>query len=84
MADSRKNILIVFGHHDRQSLNGAMLDIAVEALTNEGHHVVVSDLHAMKFNPVLGRHDVIGKCSDSGSRCHTTKSETCAVRDISL
>ena len=62
MANSRKNILIVFGHHDRQSLNGAMLDIAVEVLTNKGHHVVVSDLQAMKFNPVLGRHDVIGKC----------------------
>lgn len=64
MTDHR-NILLVFGHHDRRSLNGAMLDITVDVLTSQGHHVVVSDLHAMKFNPVIGRHDIKDGPGDS-------------------
>ena len=55
-----KNILIVFAHHDHRSLNGVMLDVTVKSLTSQGHKVTVSDLYAMKFNPVMGRDDVIG------------------------
>lgn len=45
-------ILIVFAHHEPQSFGSAMLARAVETLKSCGHEVVVSDLYAMKFNPV--------------------------------
>jgi NAD(P)H dehydrogenase (quinone) len=49
------NILIVHAHHEPQSFNGAMTREACSALAAAGHHVVVSDLHSMGFNPVSDR-----------------------------
>jgi NAD(P)H dehydrogenase (quinone) len=51
------NVLIVHAHEEPKSFNGAMKDAAVTALRESGHDVVVSDLYAMRFNPVGGRHD---------------------------
>lgn len=51
------NVLIVHAHEEPQSFNGAMKDTAVKTLTEMGHSVEVSDLYAMKFNPVGGRGD---------------------------
>ncbi len=48
------NILIVYAHPEPQSFNGAMKDTAVEVLTGADHHVQVSDLYAMKFDPAGG------------------------------
>jgi NAD(P)H dehydrogenase (quinone) len=52
---------IVFVHEQRKSFNGALLDVAVKALKDAGHEVTVSDLYAMKFNPVLSQADIRGK-----------------------
>jgi NAD(P)H dehydrogenase (quinone) len=50
-------VLIVYAHPEPQSFNGALLKIAVDTLTSRGHEVQVSDLYAMGFDPVAGRHD---------------------------
>ena len=53
-----KNILIVFVHWNREtSFNGALLDAAIETLTQQGHNVIVSDLYQMNFNPVISPKD---------------------------
>jgi NAD(P)H dehydrogenase (quinone) len=52
-------VFIVFAHPEHQSFNGAMFRTAVEALTAAGHDVKSSDLYAMQFNPVSGRHNFI-------------------------
>lgn len=51
------NVLIVHAHEEPKSFNGAMRDTAVTVLAESGHTVEVSDLYAMKFNPVGGKHD---------------------------
>ncbi|MBO1325776.1 NAD(P)H-dependent oxidoreductase [Acetobacter sp. TBRC 12305] len=48
------NVLIVYAHPEPKSYNGAMKDIAVRTLLEQGHVVTVSDLYAMNFSPVLG------------------------------
>jgi len=45
-------VLIVFAQHEPRSFGRALLDHGVAALRHAGHEVVVSDLHAMNFNPV--------------------------------
>jgi NAD(P)H dehydrogenase (quinone) len=52
-------ILIVLAHPEHQSFNGAMFRTAVETLSKEGHEVKTSDLHAMAFDPVSGRHNFL-------------------------
>ena len=51
------NVLIVYAHEEPKSFNGAMRDTAVRILQETGHTVEVSDLYAMNFNPVGGKHD---------------------------
>jgi NAD(P)H dehydrogenase (quinone) len=51
------NVLIVHAHQEPKSYNGAMKDTAVRVLKESGHTVEISDLYAMKFNPVGGKHD---------------------------
>lgn len=41
------NILILYAHPEPRSLNGALKDLAVSTLTEQGHSVRVSDLYAM-------------------------------------
>jgi NAD(P)H dehydrogenase (quinone) len=48
-------VLIVYAHAEPTSFNAAMLREAVATLTAVGHEVVVSDLHAMGFDPVSDR-----------------------------
>lgn len=45
-------VFIVFAHHEPQSFGAALLQRSLDALKDQGHEVVVSDLHAMAFNPV--------------------------------
>ena len=47
--------LIVFAHAEPESFNGALLRVALETLRTAGHSVEVSDLYAMKFDPVSDR-----------------------------
>lgn len=48
-------VLIVHSHVEPKSFNGALTRTAVAALREAGHVVVVSDLHAMNFNPLSDR-----------------------------
>ncbi|SIN97145.1 NAD(P)H-dependent oxidoreductase [Chitinophaga niabensis] len=50
-------ILIVYAHPEPKSMNAAMFHEAVEALEAAGHEVKTTDLYAMRFNPVSGRHN---------------------------
>jgi NAD(P)H dehydrogenase (quinone) len=52
-------VLVVYAHHEPKSFNAAMKDLAVSVLTEQHHTVKVSDLYAMKFNPVATRQDFI-------------------------
>jgi NAD(P)H dehydrogenase (quinone) len=49
------NIFIVHAHHEPKSFNGALTNVAQKVLTSLGHEVKISDLHAMKFDPVSDR-----------------------------
>jgi NAD(P)H dehydrogenase (quinone) len=51
------NVLLLYAHPEQASFTGAMKDAAVEALSEAGHTVEVSDLYGEGFNPVPGRHD---------------------------
>lgn len=51
------NVFIVHAHPEPRSFNGAMTRTAVSALEAAGHAVTVSDLYAMSFDPVSGRHN---------------------------
>ena len=48
-------VFIVHAHHEPSSFNAAMTRVAGEAMTLQGHRVIVSDLHAMGFDPVSDR-----------------------------
>src|ERR1019366_2769397 len=52
-------IFIVLAHPEHRSFNGAMFRTAVETLSAAGHQVRTSDLHAMSFDPVSGRHNFL-------------------------
>ncbi len=49
------HVFIVHAHHEPASFNGAMTREASAALLEAGHEVVVSDLYAMRFDPVSDR-----------------------------
>ena len=48
--------LVVLAHPDRRSFNAAWADATVQAATDAGHEVLVSDLYALGFDPVEGPH----------------------------
>ena len=50
-------VFIVYAHHEPMSFGAAMLGRSVRTLEELGHGVVVSDLHAMSFNPVATEAD---------------------------
>ncbi len=50
-------ILLVFAHPEPKSFGRRLLDCAVDTLRSESHEVVVSDLYAMRFNPVASDAD---------------------------
>ncbi|BBU32352.1 dehydrogenase (plasmid) [Burkholderia sp. THE68] len=59
------NVLIVYAHPERRSLNGALNDYAVERLRASGHHVQVSDLYAMNWKAPLDAKDVRERNGDA-------------------
>ncbi|XP_077308050.1 NAD(P)H dehydrogenase [quinone] 1 isoform X3 [Lithobates pipiens] len=59
-----KKALVVLAHQERTSFNYAMMEAAVEALKKKGWVVTVSDLYAMKFNPLVSRDDITGSPRD--------------------
>lgn len=50
-------VFIVYAHPEPLSFNGAMFNKALETFLQAGHELQVSDLYAMKFNPVSGKHN---------------------------
>ena len=62
------SVLIVYAHPEPKSFNGAMKDAAVETLRGAGPDVAVSDLYAMRFNPVVGPGDFWDERADAGAR----------------
>lgn len=50
-------VFVVLAHPEHQSFNGAMFRTTVETLASAGHEVETSDLHAMQFDHVSGRHN---------------------------
>lgn len=49
--------LIVYAHPSTESFNHAILERTVQALEKKGHEVVVRDLYALNFQPVLKPED---------------------------
>ncbi|XP_032342538.1 NAD(P)H dehydrogenase [quinone] 1 isoform X3 [Camelus ferus] len=64
---SVRKALVVLAHSERTSFNCAMKEATVEALKRKGWEVIVSDLYAMNFNPVISRKDITGKLKDPGN-----------------
>lgn len=50
-------VLLIYAHPEPLSFNGAMFKTAQQFLLEAGHEVRVTDLYAMEFNPVSGRHN---------------------------
>src|SRR5262245_40745663 len=48
-------VFIVHAHPEPTSFNAALTCAAAAALMGGGHEVIVSDLHAMRFDPVADR-----------------------------
>lgn len=51
------NVLLVFAHPERRSLNGALRDVAVQELESLGHEVRISDLYADGWKAGVDRFD---------------------------
>ena len=56
-------VLLVHAHPEPQSFSAALKSLAEEELASQGHEVQVSDLYAMRFNPVAS-------AADFGSRAN--------------
>ena len=52
-------VFIVHAHAEPKSFNGALTRLAKETLEAQGHEVRISDLYAMKFDPVSDRRNFI-------------------------
>ena len=52
-------VFIVHAHPEPRSFSGAMTQAATEALAGAGHEVAVSDLYAMRFDPVSDRRNFV-------------------------
>lgn len=50
-------VFYIYAHPEPKSFNAALKDTALAALQENGHEVKLSDLYAMKFNPVLTASD---------------------------
>jgi NAD(P)H dehydrogenase (quinone) len=55
--------LIIFCHPEPASFNGALKDVAVDALQIVGHEVRVTDLHAEGFDPVEKAEHYVSRCN---------------------
>ncbi|KAB0365440.1 hypothetical protein FD754_009596 [Muntiacus muntjak] len=55
-----KKVLIVYAHQEPRSFNGALKDVAVAELIQQGCSVTVSDLYALNFEPRATGKDITG------------------------
>lgn len=75
--------LIVYAHPEPRSLNGALKDAAVTALTKAGHEVVVSDLYAMSFKAVADVGDFPKRNAEARLVYHRESGEAYAAGRLS-
>ncbi|MER3553763.1 MAG: flavodoxin family protein [Meiothermus sp.] len=54
------NVLIIYAHPNPASFNAALREAAVGALSRAGHSILLSDLYAQRFNPVLSLRELEG------------------------
>jgi NAD(P)H dehydrogenase (quinone) len=59
LKESKMNVLIVHAHPEPKSFNAALTDMAASFLKGRGHHLGLSDLYAMNFDPVSGRQNFV-------------------------
>jgi NAD(P)H dehydrogenase (quinone) len=65
------NVLVVLAHPDPSSFNHALAQEAARAAREQGHEVVLRDLHAEGFDPVLPRAELArGAPLEPGLRRH--------------
>ena len=57
------NTLIVYAHPNPHSFNTALRDSAIDTLNRAGHSVLLSDLYAMGFDPVMSLAELKGDLS---------------------
>ncbi len=55
------NVFLVYAHPEKRSLNASLHALAVEALQQTGHQVIVSDLYEMDFEPVASIRDFLSQ-----------------------
>jgi NAD(P)H dehydrogenase (quinone) len=53
------NVLIIYAHHEPTSFTAAMKNTTMEALSRQGHTVVISDLYAQGFSAVAQKWDFV-------------------------
>lgn len=73
------NVLLVFAHPEPRSLNGALRDIALQALEAQGHQVRVSDLYAEGWKSEVDRDDFTQLASDARLRIAAASGEAFAA-----
>jgi NAD(P)H dehydrogenase (quinone) len=54
---NKLKVFYIYAHPEPKSFNANLKDTALAALKENGHEVRLSDLYAMKFNPVLTASD---------------------------
>lgn len=75
------NVLWVFAHPEPASLNAALRDEGIRALTEAGHAHRLSDLYAMKWKPVVDADDFT---DESGDRLVVSRASARAYRSRTL
>ncbi|MFD1829535.1 NAD(P)H-dependent oxidoreductase [Streptomyces desertarenae] len=78
------NVLWVFAHPERRSLNGSLRDEGVRALADAGHDCRHSDLYAMGWKPTVDRDDFGERPGPSDDRLIVTSASRRAHRDGTL
>ncbi|MCM3698648.1 NAD(P)H-dependent oxidoreductase [Paenibacillus macerans] len=53
-------VQIVYAHPRKESFNHAILETSVQTLRQKGHEVIVRDLYAMEFQPVISSSEILG------------------------
>ena len=53
------NILIILGHPNPNSFNHAIAHTIYETLDKHNHHIIMHDLYAEAFNPLMSREEVV-------------------------
>lgn len=58
-AETKRNIFVVYAHHEPTSFTAAMNNLVVQVLSSQGHNVVASDLYGQGFNALAQKWDFV-------------------------